>query len=62
MGNKIVVLVEGGMVQGICTNADIEVVVWDRDNINAGDDPPDEEWAAACVEETSPPDGFEWVY
>ena len=40
---KVVIEVEGGLVQNVFTDMPMmDVMVYDRDNINAGDDPPTE--------------------
>ena len=39
---KILVVVEGGLVQAICANEEVDVMLVDWDNINSGDDFPDD--------------------
>lgn len=60
---KICIEVRGGNVQAVYTNipGTTEVVVYDHDNIQAGDPSPEEEWARACVEDT-PPESFWCAY
>lgn len=61
MSTRIVIVVRGGIVQGVWSDVkDLEVAIYDHDSIN--DDPecrPDE-WATAVVEEDTA--GFELVY
>lgn len=44
MKHKIVCVVEGGVLQGVYSDwydySDVEVILVDQDNINAGDNPP----------------------
>lgn len=40
MGEGVVIVVSGGMVQGVASNMDIEVTLVDWDNIQVGDKRP----------------------
>lgn len=60
-GFKVAIVVRGGLVTAVYTNNPdtTDIVIIDFDNIDAGDDLPDEEWAQQCAAGT-PPKGF-WV-
>lgn len=58
-GRKVAIIVRGGLVTAVYTNNPdtTDIVIVDFDNIDAGDDLPDEEWAQQCAAGT-PPEGF----
>lgn len=59
---RILIVVEGGLVQGVCSDdADVELVVWDIDNIKAGDDEPDVDWAKRIMDKDLQL-SFDWIY
>lgn len=69
MGEGIVIVVSGGVVQGVASNMDVDVTLVDWDNIKAGDDAPElpegmtyaENEVAVVVDQTAPVKRWKWL-